>query len=148
MPITNEIIIEAPRDKVWRAFFHPENAKKWLPDLVQYANTSGTPKQPGATAKLVMLQNGRMLEMTETVLDRRDPYEYVARYDGAGFSNTVAFRFDDLGNGTTSLQTESDIRFKGLLRLIGWLFVGLARKKGRADLIRFKERLEAGELAD
>ena len=27
-------------------------------------------------------------------------------------------------------------------------FAGLARKKGRADLMRFKERLEAGELAD
>lgn len=145
---TSEVIIEAPRDKVWRAFFHPENAKKWLPDLIHYANTSGTPRQPGATAKLVVLQNGRMLEMTETVLDRRDPSEYSARYDGKGFSTTVTYRFDDLGNGTTSLQAESDVRFKGLLSLVGWLFVGLARKKGRADLLRFKERLEAGELAD
>jgi uncharacterized protein YndB with AHSA1/START domain len=148
MPTTSEIIIEAPRDKVWRAFFHPENAKKWLPDLIHYANTSGTPMQPGSTAKLVMLQNGRMLEMTETVLDRRDPSEFTARYDGPGFSNTVTHRFDDLGNGTTAWQIETDVRFTGLARLFGWLFVGLARRKGRADLMRFKERLEAGALAD
>ncbi|MCY2963095.1 MAG: SRPBCC family protein [Planctomycetota bacterium] len=142
-----EIELNASRDRVWGAFDNPANLPVWQPTFVSFEPLSGTPGEPGATSKLVYNENGRTVEMIETVETRREPAEFSGRYDTSHGTNSIQNRFDVKSPDQTLWTVDVTFEFKGfVMRVMGLFIGGMIRKRLLTDLTRFKDKLEAGEL--
>ena len=138
--------IDRPIDEVWRAFTNPANIPRWMPTLSSIDHVAGEPGRPGAMARLVFFENGRSIVMDETVLARRDPNEFVARFDSTHGANVIANKFEPQDDGRTLWTLDSVFTFRGPLKLLMFFFKGVIHKRLRDDCNRFKEKLEAGKL--
>ncbi len=142
-----EIELNAPRDDVWGAFHNLANLPRWQPTFVSFEPLSGRPGEPGATSKLVYIENGRTIEMIETVETRRERAEFSGRYVTSHGTNSIQNRFDEKSRDQTLWTVDVDFEFRGLLMRVMGLFIGgMIRRRLLTDLTRFKDKLEAGEL--
>ncbi|MDP6359339.1 MAG: SRPBCC family protein [Planctomycetota bacterium] len=146
MTITLELILECPRDEVWRAFDSTENLHKWMKSLKSFEHLSGEPGQPGARSKVIFEENGRIIENIETITVRNKPGEFVGTYDNDYGQNLITQRFEVLGDSRTRWTGVTEMRLKGFMKIMAWLMKGMIRKKILKDMNCFKEKLEAGEL--
>jgi uncharacterized protein YndB with AHSA1/START domain len=142
-----ETTLEKPIDEVWRAFNNPENLKRWMPTLTDFQPISGTPGQTGAVSRLTIVENGRTIIMDETIIARREPSEFDGRYDTEYGVSTVKNRFESMAGGQTKWTIDAEFSFKGFFRFLAPAFRGFIRKRLDEDCNRFKEKLEAGDLA-
>lgn len=147
MKFTIETNLERSIDVVWRAFDNFDNLKIWMPSLTDIQHVSGTPGQPGAVSRLTILENGRKMVMDETVVSRREPYEFDGRYDTEYGCNEVQNRFESESGGQTKWSLTAEFTFRGFFRFMAPLFKGVIRKRLSEDCARFKEKLESGALA-
>ena len=147
MRITIDTIIDCPRDRVWRVFDNPANMPKWQQGLVSFEPQSGRPGHLGEVSKLTFNENGRQMEVTETVTVRNEPEELAGTYTGSNFCNTIRNQFESLPGGKTCWHSETDFQFSGFMRLMSRLIRGMIRRRIVADMERFKTLLEAGELS-
>lgn len=141
-----EIPLNTSRDRAWRAFDDPANLYKWQPTLVSYEMLEGEPGQPGAKAKLVYDENGKRIEMIESITERREPELFAGEYRTPMAVNAMTHRLYETGSGTTRWEIDTTFRFSGFWRLLAPLFRTAIRKRLVADCHRFKEKLEAGEI--
>ena len=147
MKLTVETVLEKPIDEVWRAFDDSENLKLWMPTLKEYQHLSGAPGQPGATSRLTFFENGRSIVMDETIVGRREPFDLTLRLDTEHGATDVVHRLESVPGGQTKWTLDAEFAFKGFSRFLAPLFRGVIRKRLHEDCNRFKEKLEAGELA-
>ena len=147
MKHTLQTVLDRSIDDVWRAFTNPENVPRWMPSLKSLEVKDGQGGEPGSVARMVFLENGRELVIDETVLTRREPFEFSARFDNQHGSNVVTNRFESQSGGQTLWTLDAYFTFRGFLtRLLMPLFKGLFRKRLHDDCMRFKEKLESGAL--
>lgn len=146
MHLKFSMILDAPRDKAWRAFDNVDNLRLWQPALAEYEHLSGTPGQPGATARLVYREAGHRIELVETITSRRDQEVFNASYDSAHGRNTLHNQFVVIDDGHTRWDLEAEFSFKGAARLMAPMLRGTIERRIRSDAERFKSQLEAGEL--
>ena len=146
MRFSFEIPLDRSREAVWKAFDNPDNMKTWQPTLVSFEPVSGTPGQPGAVSRLTYREGKRTMVLTETITLRREPDEFAGTYDSGMAVNAIHNRFEEAGPGQTRWIMTADFQFRGIWRLLGFVFSGAIRKRTMADLNRFKQKLEAGEL--
>jgi hypothetical protein len=97
-------------------------------------------------SKLTYREGGRTVVLTETITRRSEPDEFAGTYDSGMALNVIRNRFEEAGPGRTRWLVSADFSFRGAGRLIGFLFRGAIRKRLAADVERFKQKLEAGEL--
>ena len=83
-----ETTIDLPRERVIELFDNPDNLPKWQPTLQSFELISGESGQPGAKSRLVYLEDGREIEMIETIVNYKPEY----RTDAAG--RRINFRYD------------------------------------------------------
>lgn len=137
-----EIIIDAPRDRVWAVFDNPDNMRRWQPTLESVEHKSGMPGQSGAVAELRYRENGREIVMTETISERREPDFLAGIYESDFGSNIVVNQFEAVDDRTTRWTMWCNFRFHGFMKLMA-LFMGpKIRRRVNADLQRFKHLAE------
>ena len=138
-----EVVINAPRDVVWRIFDDPANMPKWQPTLQTFTHQSGTPGQPGAVSELLYVENGREIRMTETISERREP-DFLAGFYETKFGKTIIVnQFDALDDNTTRWTMWCNFRFNGAMKLMSLFIGGSIRKRTNADAERFKLLVES-----
>ena len=142
MKYINEVEINAPLDKVIVLFDDPANLAKWQPGLLSFEPVSGTPGQPGAKSKLKYRMGKRDVEMIETITVRDLPREFSGTYEAKGVFNYVTNRFEALGNSKTKYTTENEFKFKGIMKLIGFLMPGAFKKQSQKYLDLFRDFAE------
>ena len=140
-----EQVIDAPRERVWRAFDNPDNLPKWQATLKSLEPKSGTPGQPGAVAELVYEERGRRVVMTETITERREPDFLAGSYESTWGTTMIVNHFEALDGGRTKWSVWCNFRFRGLMRLMSLFMAGSIRRRTDADLARFRALVESGE---
>lgn len=144
MEYTVQIDIELPRDEVIALFDNPDNLFKWQQGLQSFTHESGEPGQPGATSRMVFLMGKRRIEMVETITVRNLPDEFSGTYDTAGVFNLVENRFTELSPTSTRWESRNVFQFRGIMRIIGFLFKGAFPKQSLKFMEDFKAFAEHG----
>ncbi len=143
MKYESEIILDLPRERVIELFDDADNLSKWQPGLQSFEHLSGEPGQPGAKSRLVFDQNGRRLEMIETITRRNLPDEFSSTYETKGVMNWVVNRFYDEGGGKTRWVSENEFKFSGVMAILS-LFMRRAFPRQTLEFMRhFKEFAES-----
>lgn len=138
MRYQEEIEINLPRARVVELFDNPENLPKWQPGLKSFELISGEAGQPGAKSRLLYDENGRELEMIETI-ERRDlPDEFSGIYEAPGVWNSLSNRFLAVGSGRTRWSVDTEFRFSGLMRILSFFMRGAFARQTRKMMDDFK----------
>lgn len=143
MKYSVEIVINKPIDTVIELFDNPENLSKWMEGLLSFEPISGTPGQPGAKSKLRFKTPNGELEMIETITVRNLPDEFSGLYEAKGVVNPVTNRFIKLSESETKMITETEFKFSGLMRVIGFVMANTFKKQSQKYLEDFKKFVEA-----
>jgi hypothetical protein len=137
-----ELIIDLPRARVIELFDRFEHLHEWHPGLQGYEHLDGEPGQPGSRTKLIYDEEGRTVEMIETIVERDLPDSLTATYEAGTMYNRVVHRFSEAGPDRTRWQTENAFRFKGLLAVLGFFMRGAFLRQTLQEMNRFKEFAE------
>jgi len=65
--VVNSTVINRSPEVVWRVFTDTARAKEWMTGLDSIQTISGGHLQPGSVHKLVFIDSGRRMDLTETV---------------------------------------------------------------------------------
>lgn len=144
MKYTNEVEINQPLQKVIELFDNPANMPKWQPGFISMEHISGVPGQPGAKSKLKYKMGKRDVEMIETITTRNLPKEFHGIYEAKGVYNVQKNFFKETGPGKTKWISETEFKFGGMMKLIGWLMPGAFKKQSQKYLDLFKAFAEKG----
>lgn len=142
MKLKFEVVIDATRDAVWEAFDDPDNMQRWQPTLASYTHVSGEPGQPGAIAELVYDENGRKIEMTETVTERRKPDFMAGIYETRHGSTLIVNTFEATDDRHTRWTVWSNMNFHGFMKIIAVFIIKSLRRRTEDDMQRFKLMVE------
>lgn len=142
MKYKNEVIINAPREKVVELFDNPDNIKEWQPGFVSMEHIEGEPGTVGAKHKLHYKMDKRDIEMIETVKKRNLPESYSLTYETKNVNNDIHNYFEDLGDGTTKYWTENEFNFSGIMKIFGWIMPGAFKKQSQKYMDDFKAFVE------
>ncbi|MGH9846983.1 MAG: SRPBCC family protein [Blastocatellia bacterium] len=144
MRFSHEVVINRSREEVWRVFDNPENMPKWQPALKSFEHQRGERGQPGAVSFLVYEENGRTIELTETITRRTYPDEFSGSYTGSHATNNITNRFIPLGDAATKWEMDSEFVFHSIfLKLFSPLMKGMFVKRVAKDMDRFKQLAES-----
>ena len=147
MKLSFDLTLEKSRADVWKSFDNPDNLKKWQPTLVSFEPVSGTPGQPGAVSRLTYEEGGRTIILTETITERRHPDLFAGTYESSMGTNIIRNSFTEISPGRTRWMVESEFTCHGFLKLLAPFMKGMLARRVKADVGRFKTKLEAGELS-
>ena len=143
MKYSNEVIIDAPIEKVMRLFDDPTNLPKWMSGLQSFEHISGEPGQPGSKSKLVFQMGSRRTEMLETVMVRNLPEEFTGKYEAKGVDNIVRNRFIAIDDNHTKYISEQEFNLSGFMKVIAFLMPGAFKKQSMKFLTDFKKFVES-----
>lgn len=138
MKYENEVMIRLPLEKVVSLFDSEENLFKWQPDLLSFEHVSGDKGEVGAKAKLKYKMGKREIEMIETITVKNLPHEFSGTYEAKGVWNEVKNYFEKIDDQTTRWRSESYFKFKGFMKIIGFLMPGSFKKQSQKYLDQFK----------
>lgn len=145
MKYTVEVEIDLPVGRVVELFDDPDNMKHWMEGLQSFETIEGEPGQPGAKSRLKFKTGKRELEMIETILVRDLPGEFTGTYEAKGVYNLATNRFISVSDEKTKYIAEQEFRFKGFMKLIGFLMPGAFKKQTKKYMIDFKNFAEKAD---
>lgn len=148
MKLNFEISIGASLDTVWAAFDNPDNKGRWQQNFHSYTHQSGEPGQPGSVAELRFNENGKMVVLTETVMERRAPDFLAATYESAHGTTLIFNRFEKVDDDTTRWTSWCSFSFKGFMKFMSLFVAGAIRKRTERDMQRFKLMVESDEASE
>ena len=148
MKYQTEVTINASRERVLELFDSTENLYKWQDGLKSHEHLEGEPGQPGAKMKLVYDNNGRKIELIETITVRNLPAEFSGIYEAPNVWNLNENFFYEEG-GQTRWVTDTEFRGKGLMWVMMKLMPGMFKKQTQKTMNDFKAFVEtAGRGSD
>ena len=142
MKMKYEADIRAGRDLVWKIFDNPDMLSHWQPTLESFTHQSGEPGQPGAVSRLIYGENGKKIVMTETVTERRAPQFLAGTYDSSWATTFIVNHFEKVDDNTTRFVSYTNMKFKGIMKVMALFVARLIRARVEADLNRFKLLVE------
>lgn len=137
------IEIDQPPSVVYDFMMDPENLHLWLTNFVRMEYLSGEEGTPGATSKHVYDENGRQIEMIETIVSNVENEKMVADYASEHFDMRVSNYLKPKGDHNTLLTISTEMEMKSfVLKLVGRIFRGKTEKRLAADMERLKGAIE------
>ena len=121
------IEINASPERVFPWIDDPERLRAWLPSLVENEILQETDNKIGSSFRQVYLERGRRMEMRGVVTAYEPNRRLACQIRGDAFDLNVDYRLDDLG-GRTRLTQDSEVRMKGIFKVIGVVMSPLMRK--------------------
>ena len=142
MKYKNEVIINAPIDKVVELFDDADNLKKWQPGLISIDHLTGDYGQVGSTYKLKFKMGKRDMEMIETIKVKNFPDLFITTYDIKNVWNEVQTHFEKINDSTTKYWTDNEFQMKGFMKIMAFIMPGVFKKQSQKYLDLFKEFVE------
>ncbi len=142
MKMKVEAEIRASRDFVWAVFENPDNLTRWQPTLESFTPQTGEVGQPGATSELVYNENGKKITMIETVTERQKPQFMAGIYDSARATSLIVIHLEEIDDNTTRFVSYTNMKFKGMMKIMSVFVAKSIRDRAEADLNRFKLLVE------
>lgn len=116
--------------------------RAWQPGLIDIEANAKMKRVEGLVTKLTYRWGRRSFAVAETVLHASPPDLYKVRYVLKGMHHTITHSFESIGSSATAWTADSEIRFRGFMRLFGHrLQAGLA-EQNRILMENFKRYLE------
>jgi uncharacterized protein YndB with AHSA1/START domain len=142
MKMKYEAYIQASRDFVWAIFDNPDMLSKWQPTLESFTHQAGEPGRPGAVSELIFDENGKKVVMKETITERREPQFLAGTYDNARAITLIVNHFEEIDDKTTRFVSYTNMKFKGIMKIMALFVARSIRARAEADLNRFKLLVE------
>jgi len=143
MKYKQEITIDIPFEKMIALFEDPNNLQKWQPDVLSFERVSGEIGQPGAVSKMRVNMIVKVIDMTETILKRNLPDEFMIKYETNGVTNVVTNNFKEVSPNRTHWVMKNNFQFGGFLNLAAKALKGVFRKQTKVTMERFKKFAES-----
>lgn len=143
MKMKYEAKIKAGRDVVWTAFDNRDNLSRWQPTLESFTPVSGDPGQPGAVSELVYKEKGKKITARETITERREQQFLAGTVDNAWATTLIVNHFEKIDEHNTRFVTYTNMKFKGVMKLMSLFVARAIRARAQADLDRFKLFVES-----
>lgn len=142
MKYTNEVIINAPREKVVELFNDPNDLAKWQEGFISMELLEGNPGAVGSKHKLRYKMGKREIEMIETITQYNLPDTFSATYEAKNVFNSIDNYFEATDDGTTRYWTANEFKLSGTMKLFGWLMPGAFKKQSQKYLNDFRDFVE------
>ncbi|HSI69758.1 MAG TPA: SRPBCC family protein [Gillisia sp.] len=144
MKFSNQIIIDLPREDVFRKMEDPASFKYWQKGFISYRHLSGKPGEEGARAKLKYHIGKREISMIETIMRRMAPRKLHISYEARGVFNIQKNYFQEEEKTKTLWIADYEFRFSGFMRLMGLFMPGAFKKQSYTYMKDFKTFAEEG----
>ena len=138
MRYTTEVTIDLPRARVIELFDNPDNMAKWQKGFKSMETIEGEAGTAGAKSRLLYDENGREVEMIETIIRSDLPDEISFVFEAKHVRNQNENRFHETGDGTTRWVQDNEFRSTGLMALMAIFIRGAFPKQTLKDMNRFK----------
>ncbi len=143
MEVEHAIVIERPLEEVWAIFDDPDLLLQWQSALVAYEQIEGDPGEDGSVSRQTIERSGREVELTVTVLDRREPEFMKMHYEGLQLPFEISNTFTSVDGNKTEWHAVIDVRLNLMQKALGPVLKGpladLTEQNGE-DFKRFAER--------
>ena len=130
MKSSYSIDIEAKPEHVFHWMDDAQRVMQWVPNLIENEDLQITPEKVGSTFRQVYLENGRRMEMFGVVTAHEPNRRIRVEITGTSFDLDVDYRLDDLG-GRTRVTQDTEVSFKGFLKVIGVIMMPLLKKSSQ-----------------
>lgn len=144
MEVEHVTVIEKPIDEVWAAFDDPGQLVKWQDRLLSYEPVEGAPDEIGSVSRQTIRRSGDEVELTVTLLDRRDGEFSQSRYEGMQLPFTISNTFTAVDDDTTEWHVVVEVRLNLMQKALGPVLKGplteLADQNGE-DFKKYAESL-------
>jgi len=129
---------------VTELFIDPTYMGEYQDGFVRKELVSGSPGEVGTISNLYYSQNGRDLELTETITSNELPHSFEASYHHIHMDNTMKCNFTELDENKTRYDYEFEYtRINWIMpRLMAILFPGVYRRQGEKWMVNFKNFVE------
>lgn len=140
--IKTSVEIRTPQDEAFVYLTDPRNAKEWSTELVEVTYDGDLTE--GTTGVDTRRMGRKNIVMPWSVTAHERPDRIVFEY-GRPFPATAEFSFRATKNGTR-VTCDTELRPRGLWRLLGPIMAMEARKSDEVQFQKAKEILEARSL--
>lgn len=145
MKLHFELTIDAPIDVVWAAFDNPDNMRRWQQNFHSYTRISGANGEVDSVAELAYDENGKMVVLTETITERRQPDLLAGIYESVYGSTLIVNHFQAIDERTTRWKTWCNFNFRGFMKVMSLFVAGSIRRRTEGDMQRFKLMVETDQ---
>ncbi|MCM4159960.1 SRPBCC family protein [Antarcticibacterium flavum] len=144
MKFSKQIIIDLPREEVFKKVEDPTNFKHWQKGFISYRHLSGKPGQEGSRAKLKYKMGKREISMIETIIKRAVPGKLHVSYEATGVFNIQKNYFQEEEKTRTLWIADYEFKFSGFMKLMGFFMPGAFKKQSLTYMKDFKNFAENG----
>lgn len=139
---TTEITVNKPIEEVFVQFDDTEKLQQWLPDVKSIEPIQEKPGKVGSTYRMVVLNKGLELAMTEKIMAYVPKEKMTFQFDSADMIKTDDYNFSSEEN-KTKIVLHSKIKAKKYLMscVFPW-FKSVPQKLSQEYMNRFKEMVE------
>lgn len=147
MIINTKLTIRRPPEQVWDFFDNPDNLTKWIIGLKNYHHMNGDPGTVGAQAIYEFQENGKLVEMKDEVLIRKEPEELTLKFHHKDLDMIINYSLFEEENDTTTLICNTQYKFRNLFwELFSKIMRNKMQQRQNADLVLLKKYVELEPL--
>jgi len=143
--VVTEIVIDRPREEVFRYAAEPSNAPEWYVNIASAEWRSSPPLAVGSQFAFVASFLGRRLEYTYEVHELVPGERLVMRTAQGPFAMETAYAWAEARAGGTHMTLRNRGEPSGFSKIAAPMLSAAMRRANRKDLARLKQILEARE---
>lgn len=140
---TNEVSVDKPVNEVFADFQNVELMKQWMPEVKSIETLEETPNKVGSTYKVKIENKGRLITITQQVLEYENNKRFTIGYDAENMLKTDDYEFISEGNTTKIIQTTICTSESYIMSCLFPYFKGALKKMSQQYLENFKKASEA-----
>ncbi|MDO6676117.1 SRPBCC family protein [Tenacibaculum sp. 1_MG-2023] len=140
---TNEVSVDKPVNEVFVDFQNVELMKQWMPEVKSLETLEEKPNKIGSTYKVKIENKGRLITITQQVLEYENNKRFTIGYDAENMLKTDDYEFISEGNKTKILQTTTCTSDSYVMSCLFPYFKGALKKMSQQYLDNFKKASEA-----
>ena len=135
------IEIGAPPEAIFPFLVEPDRLKRWVGGFVEARPLTEGAIGPGSKSIDVIRENGREMLLETEILRYEPPAVVSVAIRTSGMDAVSEYHLDGRGPATTASHSQQ-VRYSGILRLVGPFVGGAVRRKMREDFARLKAAVE------
>ena len=139
-----EVEIDLNREETVKLWEDPENLVHWQDGFVSFEDLERSAGAVGAKSRMLYDNNGRKIDLTETILENNLPDNFKGLYEAKEMTNTMNNRFVELGENRTKWISEIHYtNFNGfIVKAMAFLFPSMFKKQVQKWMDQFKAFVE------
>ncbi len=111
----SEFTVQKPIEEAWAVFTDETKLGDWMDGLKSYELLEGEKNAPGSKYRIVVVQRGETMEMTETILTFKVNEQFVNTIDNDVLTSQNTMDFIADSENSTRILSKTDAYGKGIL---------------------------------